>query len=241
MKTSTFLLTLALIISALIFIKSKQSSLIELNSNQSITLIDKDMAPWLDMGQTNSLTGLLWIQTIIYFGESVISNSKMSHLINLLEAVTTLDSKFYLAYQWAGLFNQIPKSDSYEILEKGIKELPDDWRLHSIYAHKLIKLDSNYLKASRVMETQKNNSSAPDYIRNIHKTYAQFSDETNSTVMILLESYTRHSGIIANEYKNQIKDIVLEYKSPSTVEKAFDKIDIGNRVQFTKGLKMLLK
>ena len=239
MKTKTFIVILILIFAGLFSIKANQHSTTQLNSNQSINLIDSRMAPWVDLGQTNSLAGLLWIQSVSYFGGSLMEGGNSHYLGNILESTTTLDPKFLSAYQWAGLFDQVSLEDAEPLLEKGINEFPEDWQLHLIYANKVIELDSNFKKASSIMKTQITNISAPKHVRSIWKTYSSYTLDINLAVISLTEKLFGNSSIISDEYVKKIKALLKDHKPQATIDKAIKDIRTGNTNSYRRAIHSL--
>jgi tetratricopeptide (TPR) repeat protein len=102
------------------------------------------------LGYNEALADLVWVKTILYFGERMQTTRQYSHLTRYLDAVIALDPHFRKVYLWAGAvtmynFNRITNEtvkQSIRYLEKGHEMFPKDWEI-------LFALASNYLRELR--------------------------------------------------------------------------------------------
>lgn len=84
------------------------------------------------LGYSSVIADLLWLEVVQAIGEKQISDSGYQWIYHAVDVVTSLDPKFEFSYQIAGialatLGKQYDLSN--QILLKGIKNTPDDWRL----------------------------------------------------------------------------------------------------------------
>jgi len=99
------------------------------------------------LGYKEALADLIWVKTVLYFGEKMASNRDYGYLTNYLDAVISLNPYFRRVYLWAGavtMYNlkQITNESvwlSIKYLEKGREVFPRDWEI-------LFALASNYLR-----------------------------------------------------------------------------------------------
>jgi hypothetical protein len=79
-----------------------------------------------------------WLRTVQYFGgERLYSRGKRFELLRpLIEITTTLDPRLEIAYRYGAVFLCEPPpagagrpAEGIEVLEKGVQNLPDSWRL----------------------------------------------------------------------------------------------------------------
>jgi hypothetical protein len=79
-----------------------------------------------------------WLRTVQYFGgERLYSGDKRFELLRpLIEITTTLDPRLEIAYRYGAVFlSEAPPvgagrpHEGIEVLEKGVRNLPDSWRL----------------------------------------------------------------------------------------------------------------
>ncbi len=99
------------------------------------------------LGHKEALANLLWVKTVLYFGERMMTNRDYTYLTDYLDAVLTLNPRFRRVYLWAGavmMYNlrQITNESvwaSIHYLERGAEVFPGDWEI-------LFSLASNYLR-----------------------------------------------------------------------------------------------
>jgi tetratricopeptide (TPR) repeat protein len=86
---------------------------------------------------------LYWLRTVQYFGgERLFSREKRFELLRpLVDISTTLDPRLEIAYRYGAIFlSEAPPvgagrpREGIEVLERGVKNLPDSWRLRQDYA-----------------------------------------------------------------------------------------------------------
>jgi len=90
------------------------------------------------LGHRLLLADLYWLRTVQYMGETLLAGStRWEALYPLADLVTDLDPRYGYAYQvaganLAGLAHRFP--ESYRILEKGMRNVPDRYSLPLAYA-----------------------------------------------------------------------------------------------------------
>lgn len=96
----------------------------------------------LSLGLEGLASDIYWIRTVQYFGRKVIDSGeplsagatkdiRMDLLAPMLDIITTLDPHQIRAYRFGAIF--LPERDlpaAIALLEKGIRENPDQWRLY---------------------------------------------------------------------------------------------------------------
>lgn len=101
----------------------------------------------LSLGLEGLAADVYWIRTVQYFGRKLIDSGepfsaaasqkiRMDLLAPLLNVVVTLDPHHMPAYRFGAIF--LPERDmkaAIELLEKGIRENPNEWRLYQDLAY----------------------------------------------------------------------------------------------------------
>lgn len=87
----------------------------------------------LSLGYELALSDLLWFRTISYFGEHYRSDRTYPWLAYMCNLVTDLDPRADYVYRFGGMIlpweaHQVDAG--IEMLEKGVRALPDSWMLH---------------------------------------------------------------------------------------------------------------
>lgn len=99
------------------------------------------------LGYREALADLIWVKTVLYFGERATTSRDYRYLKRYLDAVLALNPRFRTVYFWAGgvtiyNLNRITNESvwtSIKYLEKGLKFFPGDWEI-------LFSLANNYLR-----------------------------------------------------------------------------------------------
>ena len=113
---------------------------------------------WLkvfSLGYHEALASLVWMRTLIYFGDEMVQRGASKYLFTYADAMLTLDPYFVRAYRWiatAGSYRigTSGKPDvlrSIDYLERAARLFPDDgeiaWDLASFYLYELRPLASD--------------------------------------------------------------------------------------------------
>lgn len=93
--------------------------------------------PLLSIGYRKALADLLWVATLVYFGDQIVHKGRMKYLGARTDAILALDPKFRDVYEWIGVVSvyntgAITLSDietSNRYLERGIRVFPRDGKL----------------------------------------------------------------------------------------------------------------
>jgi len=127
--------------------------------------------PIFALGHDEALADLIWMRTLVYFGDELIHRGQVHHIFDYANAILTLDPDFKKVYQWAGTAgmyrpNETPLEEMYEavdFLERGVRRFPDDgemaWDLGASLAYELVPRvddedEKNRLRAAGVEHMQ---------------------------------------------------------------------------------------
>ena len=142
----------------------------------------------MSLGLDALAADVYWIRTVQYFGRKLIDSGKplssaatkdirMELLAPLLDIVVTLDPKHVPAYRFAAIF--LPERDmpsAITLVEKGIAENPDEWRLYQDLAYIYWQAGNtssgqeqadNYAKSAVWFERGGNVAGAPWWMRDL--------------------------------------------------------------------------
>jgi hypothetical protein len=89
------------------------------------------------LGHRELAADLVWIKSIIYYGEQISKRGQFRDLERHIDTVIALDPRFHTIYKWAGTVTmyragKIPQSavrSSIRYLERGVEQFPRDWEL----------------------------------------------------------------------------------------------------------------
>lgn len=112
------------------------------------------------LGYDHLAADLVWLRAVQYFGQHRMTDLKFEYLGHILDILTTLDPQFIHAYTFGALLltHAAKEPDrAMELLQKGMRENPSDWRLpyitgfiHYVFLRDLRKAGEYFLKASRL-------------------------------------------------------------------------------------------
>jgi hypothetical protein len=95
-----------------------------------------------------------WLLTVQYYGEHVNGDHKLGSLAEMLDVVTTLSPRFRQPYLFGAfaLVDADQGKKGYDLLLKGTKALPGDWRMATTLGAFVFEYASNTDKATRAAE-----------------------------------------------------------------------------------------
>lgn len=103
----------------------------ESSQTEALYIPTGKLLPYLSFGHDQLLADLLWLKTILYFGHHYVTDRNYPYLYHLLEIITDLDPRFAEPYLFGGIVLSM-EGDAIEesnlILEKGMRNLPQNWR-----------------------------------------------------------------------------------------------------------------
>src|SRR5256885_16297355 len=119
----------------------------------------------MSLGYTGLMADLYWVRAVQYFGTHHLAKAKEYDLLDpLLDITVSLDPKLEPAYRFGSIFlAQKPPQGAgrpdlaVQLVERGIREIPDDWHLyfhlgfiHYIEEHDYIAAAEAFERGSRV-------------------------------------------------------------------------------------------
>lgn len=93
--------------------------------------------PVVSLGHQEALADLLWMRSLVYFGEEMVARAGLEHVFDYADAVLALDPDFRAVYHWigmAGLYQPVAITPdevhrTLEIQRRGLQRFPDDGEL----------------------------------------------------------------------------------------------------------------
>ena len=118
---------------------------------------------WLvvfSLGYREALSGLIWLRTLVYFGDELVHRGSAQYTLTYADAILELDPYFARAYRWIAISNAYRPGEvdtksvrsGIRYLERAARLMPDDgqiaWDLASFYLFEL----KPYLKDPKEIE-----------------------------------------------------------------------------------------
>lgn len=198
----------------------------------------------MSLGLEGLVSDIYWIRTVQYFGRKIIDSErplsssstkdmKLDLLAPLLKIIVTLDPQNIPPYRFGAMF--LPERDpavAIELLEKGIQENPNEWRLYQdiayIYWQNGASSGNNsedFNKAAYWYDRGSNIPGAPWWMHDLsglmtikggsreaaRAVYQGYT--TSDDPHIRAEAYARLHQIQASEELEVINSLLLQYKS----------------------------
>jgi tetratricopeptide (TPR) repeat protein len=186
------------------------------------------------LGLDGLVSDVYWIRTVQYFGRKLVENGRppspytadirMDLLAPFLNIVVTLDPQHVSAYRFGAIF--LPDRDpqaAIDLLERGIAENPQEWRLEQdlgfIYWHL-----GDFEKASESYERGSKVAGAPAWMRDMvglmkmkggsrataRSVYSQYLESDDANVRD--QAIARLSQIQSLDEMDAINSLLLSYK-----------------------------
>ncbi|MEW6127621.1 MAG: hypothetical protein AB1757_11345 [Acidobacteriota bacterium] len=147
-------------------------------SEESLYFTSGKQIKQMSLGLDALTADIYWIRTVQYFGRKVIENGqpqsfgntgtiKMQLLAPLLKIITELDPHHIPAYRFGAIF--LPERDmnaAIELLNKGIEENPNEWRLYQDLGY-IYWQNQEYQKAADAYERGSELPQAPWWMRDL--------------------------------------------------------------------------
>lgn len=159
---------------------------------------------------------LLWLKAIQFVGRSDNSKKGYGWFYRAIDRVTDLDPHFGYAYQLGGITLSV-LSDHVElsnaILEKGLKNVPNDWQIPFYLGFNYLYYLKDPLKAAFYMEKASRLEGRPDYLPLLTaRLYKQGG--ASETALLFLEGVYRDSKDekIREAIRRRAEDILKEQR-----------------------------
>lgn len=182
-QTKQFLFFTALIIGGFVlifflsnFLEKNRPDLPENYADEDLALQGARLKNY-SLGFEGLIADWYWMQSLQYLGDKILKNPDANINIDNLNALnprllypyldnaTTLDPKFISVYEFgATVLPAIDKGKAVKLLEKGIEDNPNEWKLYKHLGYIYWRL-GDFEKASEVYEKGAKISGAPNFMR----------------------------------------------------------------------------
>lgn len=148
------------------------------------------------------VASLLWVRGMIYFADAYLNRKSYKWLGHILDVVTTLNPRFYQAYEFTGVVltkekHELPKT--LRTLDRGIEAFPKDWKIRLYAAMGRLGLDSNYVAAAEYLQPLALEENVPNHIRTLSATFLSKGGGRRMGLAFLVNRYLRTANPIQRE------------------------------------------
>ncbi|MDQ3003732.1 MAG: hypothetical protein M3Y08_21040 [Fibrobacterota bacterium] len=172
------------------------------------------------MDLDEAVADLLWIKAMLYFSDAYMTGKSYQWLGHILDIVTILNPRLHIAYEFGGVVltkekKNLPKT--LKLLDRGISEFPEDWRLRLFAATARVAMDSNFTAAAEYLKPITLNKEVPDHIRTLCATFLSKGGGQRVALAFLVDRYLRSDNAINREIF--VDKILKLYPGPPEKEK----------------------
>jgi tetratricopeptide (TPR) repeat protein len=140
------------------------------------------------------VSDLYWLATVQYYGEHVNGDGRLDSLPEMLDLVTDLSPHFSKAYLFGafGLLDAGKAQQAYQLLVRGAKENPDDWKLAStvgIFIYSFAKNKDKAALAAKWYEKAAQIPGHPAYVDRLAAELTQKGGEAEKAATMWAQVY----------------------------------------------------
>lgn len=145
---------------------------------------------------------LLWIRGMIYFADAYLTGKSYKWMSHIIDVVTTLNPRLHQAYEFAGVVltkekHELPKT--LRILDRGIGEFQQDWKLRLYAAIAQLAHDSNYTKAAELLQPVATQEDVPGHIKTMCASLLHKGGNRRVALAFLVDRYLETKNPISRE------------------------------------------
>jgi len=166
-----------------------------------------EAAKWMSLGYNSAAASLFWIGGIIAYSETMFDGKVFKWLTNVADASTTLDSLFKTPYTFISAITSSsePDTSDYVLLRRSTEAFPDDWRLAVSSALRFANgPGKNYAYAAKIMKPFENDTTAPEHIRRIYRTFELKSMPIDIAITEIMDDF------LNPDYKNFQRGLAIK-------------------------------
>jgi len=215
-KKVVILISIAVLLCAIYFVQKQISSEERVTLTESLLYFPSgEHIRLATLGFDAVIADLLWARTVVSFGEQFQTDKNYKWLYHPLDIITTLDPYFEEVYMYGGILLAMAAKqvdESIVLLEKGIKNCPENWRLYFYLGFYYTYYKNDNAKASMYLKEAASLPGHPDYLpRLVGLLYAKlgkidFAIEYLQETYKLFEKDKKMQAVI----DAQIKELVVE-------------------------------
>lgn len=191
-----------------------------LDQADSLYLPDGNYLELLCLDHNGLVADLFWIKGAIYFGNHYRRKGfNYPWLYHILDLATTLDPHYYDVY-WYGSSILPTVNQSNQLLKKGRKNFPLDWKYPEMIGFNYHFYLKDYLKAARYYEIASSLPGHPPYVPSLSGRFYQKAREIDSAIRVLKNFHT------TTDREDLKKDFSKRIKQLLDIKMLTDKVEL---------------
>lgn len=166
------------------------------------------------LGYDRLASDFYWLRAIQYFGEGANARENYRWLYPIINLVTDMDPQFAYAYKFAGVtipYDAASAEKANQILEKGIKSLPEVWQIPFYVGFNSFYFMRQYEKAAQYMSRASRLPGAPPFLAGLASRLYAEAQRPDMAIEFLVEMYNSvEDDLLRKELEKRIKEAVVE-------------------------------
>lgn len=230
------LMILSASIALIVFSKTYKSSNSYLNKDTS-SKTPPALVSIISLGHKISVSYFYWFSSTIHVGTAIFNKESIKYFYDYAKIITKLNPKHKAIYSYvaSGLIDA-PNMEDLKTLKIGVDTYPDDWRISLFYSLLLIEKKQDFKTASNLMYPFSKKDDAPEYIKNLYRSYLAKLKPTKEQLLIYtIDYHSNSSAILKKGLKNKISMLGIDTLSVHNILNSKKPIEI----QFKKLLAIL--
>lgn len=168
------------------------------------------LLPYLSLGHDQFMADLLWLKALLYFGKHYLTDKNYPYFFHILDIITNLDKRFKEAYLLGGIILSLELDaveESNMLLEKGMENIPDDWRIPFYIGFNYWYYMNEHIQAAKYISISARLKGAPSYLTRLASTLYIKGGQKEVALSFLIEIYNNTED---ERIKAQIIDKIEE-------------------------------
>jgi len=164
-----------------------------------------------------SITDAYYLSMVQYFGKHVDGDGRLDSLPQMVNLVTTLSPHFTRAYLFGafGLIDAGRPDVAYEVLQKGFKENPEDWRFPAylgFFAYRYGKGENKNIVAAQWYQKAALVPDSPDYLPRLAAALLAKGGEWEKAILMWGQAYLAGDKYARKKAVNGLERVLPQEK-----------------------------
>lgn len=168
----------------------------------------------MTLGFQNVIADFLWLRSVQAIGDRQVSKEAGMWIFRAIDIVTTLDPRFVAAYEAGGIALctvVVMPEESNRILEKGMRNNPEEWRLPFMLGINYYFELGDDAKAAEYIAIAASVGGGPEYLASFASRLYMTAKDPQKAVEVLATSYEHSSDTRLREFLGfRLKEALVE-------------------------------
>ncbi|MGE3062859.1 MAG: hypothetical protein AB7T10_04415 [bacterium] len=210
-----FMLALVMLFSFLLQTRPENSNR---KSNELLYFPSGKFIQQVSLDYKTTVTNIMWLQTVQYYGEHIITDKDLHQLYNLFDIITDLDPNLMQCYIFGGTiiaYDQKRPDLGMKLIRKGMANMPSSWQIPFIAGFLNYMYIRDYYAAYKWFEFASQKPDAPYYCKSFAASAMKRGGDYLTALRLWTEIYNNSSNRMEKEnaVKNMVNILSLDFNS----------------------------